>query len=417
MDGFVAALLGFVILFGLMLIRVPVGVALGIVGVGGFAAMTATDPALKLLSLVPIRALTDFTFGLIPMFILMGALANSSGMSRDLFAASNAWLGHRKGGLALSTVVACGGFAAICGSSVATAATMSKVALPEMRRFGYSNSLATGVIAAGGTLGILIPPSVVLAIYGIIAEQDIGKLFVAGFLPGILAVLMYMAAVRAAGVVKPEWVPTGQRRDWAERWASLRNVWPVALVFIFVLGGIYGGFFTPTEAATMGAAIVAIIAFASGRMNWRSFFSCVSDSLVTTGSLFLILIGAILFARFLTITQFPQNIADIMVGLQLGTYGTLALIILFYIVLGCFMDSLAIILITVPIFFPTVTQLGFDPIWFGVIVVMVTELGLITPPFGLNVFVIKAEAPDVALKTIYAGVTPFILADLVASYC
>ena len=413
MDGFIAALLGFIILFGLMLIRVPVGIALGIVGVAGFAVMTATDPALKLLSLVPIRALTDFTFGLIPMFILMGALANASGMSRDLFAASNAWLGHHKGGLALSTVVACGGFAAICGSSVATAATMSKVALPEMRRFGYSNSLATGVIAAGGTLGILIPPSVVLAIYGIIAEQDIGKLFVAGFLPGILAVLMYMAAVRGTGMVRPDWVPTGQRHGWAERWSSLRNVWPIALVFIFVLGGIYGGFFTPTEAATMGAAIVAIIAFAAGRMNWRSFFSCVTDSLVTTGSLFLILIGAILFARFLTITQFPQNVADIMVGLQLGTYGTLALIILFYIVLGCFMDSLAIILITVPIFFPTVTQLGFDPIWFGVIVVMVTELGLITPPFGLNVFVIKTEAPDVALKTIYAGVTPFILADLV----
>ena len=413
MDGFVAALLGFVILFGLMLIRVPVGIALGVVGVAGFAVMTATDPALKLLSLVPIRALTDFTFGLIPMFILMGALANASGMSRDLFTASNAWLGHHRGGLALSTVVACGGFAAICGSSVATAATMSKVALPEMRRFGYSNSLATGVIAAGGTLGILIPPSVVLAIYGIIAEQDIGKLFVAGFLPGILAVLMYMAAVRGTGMVRPDWVPTGQRHGWSERWSSLRNVWPIALVFIFVLGGIYGGFFTPTEAATMGAAIVAIIAFAAGRMNWRSFFSCVTDSLVTTGSLFLILIGAILFARFLTITQFPQNVADIMVGLQLGTYGTLALIILFYIVLGCFMDSLAIILITVPIFFPTVTQLGFDPIWFGVIVVMVTELGLITPPFGLNVFVIKTEAPDVALKTIYAGVTPFILADLV----
>ena len=224
---------------------------------------------------------------------------------------------------------------------------------------------------------------------------------------------MYMAAVRGTGMVRPDWVPTGQRHGWAERWSSLRNVWPIALVFIFVLGGIYGGFFPPTEAATMGAAIVAIIAFAAGRMNWRSFFSCVTDSLVTTGSLFLILIGAILFARFLTITQFPQNVADIMVGLQLGTYGTLALIILFYIVLGCFMDSLAIILITVPIFFPTVTQLGFDPIWFGVIVVMVTELGLITPPFGLNVFVIKTEAPDVALKTIYAGVTPFILADLV----
>ena len=413
MDGFVAAIGGFVVLFALMLVRVPVGIAMGIVGVAGFAVMTEIEPALKLLSLVPIRALTDFTFGLIPMFILMGALANSSGMSRDLFAASNAWLGHRRGGLALSTVVACGGFSAICGSSVATAATMSKVALPEMRRFGYSNSLATGVIAAGGTLGILIPPSIVLAIYGIIAEQDIGRLFIAGFIPGILAILMYMGAVQAAGYVRPDWLPEGQPHSWAERWASLKNIWPIALVFLFVLGGLYGGFFTPTEAATMGAAAVAIIAFLAGRMNLKSFFTCVGDSLVTSGSLFLILIGAILFARFLTITEFPQAVAALMVGLDLGTFGTLGLILLFYIVLGCFMDSLAIILITVPIFFPTVTQLGFDPIWFGVIVVMVTELGLITPPFGLNVFVIKGEAPDVPLKTIYAGVTPFIIADVI----
>lgn len=413
MDGFIAAIGGFVALFALMLARVPVGIALGTVGVGGFAVMTAFDPAIMLLSLVPIRALTDFTFGLIPMFILMGALANTSGMSRDLFGASNAWIGHLRGGLALSTVVACGGFAAICGSSVATAATMSKVALPEMRRFGYSDSLATGVIAAGGKLGILIPPSIVLAIYGIIAEQDIGRLFVAGFLPGLLAVLMYMATIRVAGYFRPEWLPQGQRHDWRTRWSSLKDVWPIALVFAFVIGGIYGGLFTPTEAATMGAAAVAIIGYFSRRLNLRSFFACVGDSLATTGSLFLILIGAILFARFLTITEFPQNVADMMVAMDLGTYGTLALILLFYIVLGCFMDSLAIILISVPIFFPTITQLGFDPIWFGVIVVVVTELGLITPPFGLNVFVIKGEAQNVSLKTIYAGVTPFILADLV----
>lgn len=413
MEGFVFALGGFAALFTLMLLRVPVGVSLGAVGVAGFAFMVAIDPAVSLLSLVPIRALTDFNFGLIPMFILMGVLANSSGMSEDLFEASNAWLGHLRGGLALSTVVACGGFSAICGSSVATAATMSKVALPQMQRFGYSNSLATGVIAAGGTLGILIPPSVVLAIYGIIAEQDIGRLFVAGFLPGLLAILLYLATIRVTGFVRPEWLPRGQRHDWRSRWSALKSVWAIALVFAFVIGGIYGGVFTPTEAATMGAAAVAIIGWASGRLNLRSFFNCVADSLATTGSLFLILIGAILFARFLTITQFPQNVADQLVALDLGTYGTLALIILFYIVLGCFMDSLAIILITVPIFFPTITHLGFDPIWFGVIVVVVTELGLITPPFGLNVFVIKGEAEDVSLKTIYAGVTPFIISDLV----
>ena len=334
-------------------------------------------------------------------------------MSRDLFRASNAWLGHRRGGLALSTIAACGGFAAICGSSVATAATMSKVALPEMRRYGYADSLATGTIAAGGTLGILIPPSIVLAVYGIITETDIGKLFVAGLLPGLLAVLMYMAAVQVVAVLRPEWVPAGSRTDWRTRFASLRTVWPVVAVFAFVIGGIYGGIFTPTEAAAMGAAAVGILAFAIGRMSFGRLFNCLRESLITTGALFVVLIGAILFARFLTITQFPQQVAEALISLDLGRYGTLALIILFYVILGCFMEAMAIILLTVPVFFASIVSLGFDPIWFGVIVVTVTELGLITPPFGLNVFVIKGEAPDVPLKSIYAGVTPYIASDLV----
>ena len=396
-----------------MLFRVPVGIAMGIVGVVGFGLVTRFETALKLLSLSPITTLTDPNFGLIPLFVLMGALANASGMSGDLFAASNAWLGHRRGGLALATVAACGGFAAICGSSVATAATMSKVALPEMRRYGYNDGLAAGVIAAGGTLGILIPPSVALAIYGIITEQDIGKLFVAGFLPGLLAVLMYMAAVRVVGYWRPEWLPAGERHAWTVRFRSLRSVWPILSVFVFVIGGIFAGIFTPTEAAAMGAGITAIIALATRRLNHQGLYAALRESLITTGSLFVILVGAILFTRFLAITQFPQTFADLMLALGLGKYGTLALILVFYVILGCFMETLAIILLTLPIFFPTIVGLGFDPIWFGVIVVMIIELGLITPPFGLNVFVIKGEAQDVSLKSIYAGVTPFIVADLI----
>ena len=413
MDGLSLAIGAFVILFALMMLRVPVGIAMVLVGVGGFAVLTDFGPALSLLELTPIRTLTDFTFGLVPLFVLMGALANASGMSRDLFRASNAWLGHRRGGLALSTVAACGGFAAICGSSVATAATMSKVALPEMRRYGYADSLATGTIAAGGTLGILIPPSIVLAVYGIITETDIGRLFVAGLVPGLLAVLMYMAAVQGVAVVRPEWVPAGERSDWRTRFASLRTVWPILVVFAFVIGGIYGGVFTPTEAAAMGAAAVGLIAFAIGRMSIGRLLGCLREALITTGALFIVLIGAILFSRFLTITQFPQQVAETLLSLDLGRYGTLALIILFYVILGCFMEAMAIILLTVPVFFPSIVGLGFDPIWFGVIVVMVTELGLITPPFGLNVFVIKGEAPGVPLKSIYAGVTPYIASDLV----
>ncbi len=412
MEGLTAAGLGFAVLFTLMLLRVPIGIAMGIVGIGGFAVLTSLNPALKLLELSPIRSLTDFNFGLVPLFVLMGTLANASGMSRELFNAANSWLGHLRGGLALSTIAACGGFAAICGSSVATAATLSKVALPEMNRFGYSQSLAAGTVAAGGTLGILIPPSLVLAIYGIITETDIGKLFVAGILPGLLAILMYMGAIRVIGQFRPVWLPSGNRAPRAERLASLKEVWPILVVFVFVVGGIYGGVFTPTEAAAMGAGMVALIGFALRRLNLPSLYQCLRDALVTTGSLFIILIGAILFARFMTITQFPQTLADWMLSLELGSLGTLALIIVFYLILGCFMEALAIILLTVPIFFQTIVLLGYDPIWFGVIVVMVTELGLITPPFGLNVFVIKGEVPHVPLRSIYAGVAPYIAADM-----
>lgn len=413
MEGAAVVGVGFAALFGLMLLRVPIGIAMGIVGFSGFAALTAFQPAMRLMELSVIRSLTDPNFGLVPLFVLMGALANASGMSNGLFSAANAWLGHRRGGLALSTIAACGGFAAICGSSVATAATLSKVALPEMSKRGYDKGFAAGTIAAGGTLGILIPPSLVLAVYGIITETDIGRLFVAGMLPGLLAILLYMGAIRVVSLLFPDWLPEGQSPAPGARRKSLFDVAPILIVFFLVIGGIYGGVFTPTEAAAIGAGLVAIVGILQRKLPPRKMLEGLKDAAITSGSLFMILIGAILFARFMTVSQFPQAVADWMLALELGRYETLALIVLFYLFLGCFMDTLAIILITVPIFYPTITTLGFDPIWFGVVVVTVTELGLITPPFGLNVFVIKGTASDVPLGAIYRGVLPYILTDLI----
>lgn len=412
MDGSIVALVGFVSLFALMLLRVPIGVAMLAVGAVGFASMTSLGPALKIVSYTPIGSVTDLNLGLIPMFILMGVLANTAGMSQSLFASSNAWLGHRRGGVALATVAACGLFAAISGSSVATAATMAKIALPEMKRFGYSPSMASGVVAAGGTLGILIPPSIVLVIYGIIAEQDIGRLFVAGIIPGLIAILMYMGTIVVIGRIKPSWVPSGEKYSWKERFASLGAVWPISLVFVFVIGGIFIGIFTPAEAAAMGACSVAIIGIVTRKLTMETIISSVKESLITTGGLFIIVIGSLVFARFIAITQFPNAVADTLLSLNLGRHGVLAVMVLFYLVLGFFMEAMAMILITVPIFLSTILQLGFDPIWFGIIIVMVTELALITPPFGLNVFVILGVAPELNLKTIYSGVMPFILTDI-----
>ena len=413
MDRDLIAIGSFVVLAVLMALRVPVGVAMGLVGIGGFALLSDIDPALNLLGLVPVRTASDYALGLIPMFILMGSFATASGLSRELFAASNAWLGHRRGGLAMATIAACGGFSAICGSSVATAATMARVALPEMRRFGYADSLAAGVIAAGGTLGILIPPSIVLAIYGFITEQDIGKLFIAGVVPGILAVLLYLATVWLLGRLNPERLPVGQASSSGERWRSMRGIWAVLLLFAFIIGGIYGGAFTPTEAAGMGAAGAWIIGVVRGRLTLRSTAQCLVEALRTSAGIFVILLGALLFGYFLAITQTPTHFTTWLLGLELGRYGTLLVILLAYLLLGCVMDAMAMIILTVPIIFPVVSQLGFDPIWFGVIIVMTVELGLITPPVGMNVFVINGVARDISLPTIFRGVMPFVATDVI----
>ncbi|NDC61033.1 MAG: TRAP transporter permease [Betaproteobacteria bacterium] len=408
----VVALSGFVALFTLMLLRVPVGMAMGLVGVCGYSYIAGSGPALKLIGQTSMRTVTDYTFGVIPMFMLMGALVSVSGVSRELFRAANALIGHWRGGLGVATVLACGGFAAICGSSVATAATFSSVAYPEMRRFGYPQSFSTGVIAAGGTLGAMLPPSTVLAVYAILTQQDIGKLFMAGILPGLLAMLMYVLTIVIIVKLRPDWLPRGANTTWSARIAGLKDVWAPLLLFVFVIGGLYGGFFTPTEAGGVGATGACLLGVLRGKLNRPAILQALLSATRTAAAVFTVLIGALLFGYFLTITQVPQNLTAYVSELGLGRYQVLALIMVMYLVLGCLMDAMAMIILTVPIIFPVIVQLGFDPIWFGIIIVMTVELGLIHPPVGMNVFVIKSVVQDVSFTTIFKGVIPFVLTDI-----
>jgi C4-dicarboxylate transporter DctM subunit len=411
------AVIGFVVLFVLMLLRVPVGMAMGLVGVSGFAYLVGGGPALKAVGHTSMRTVTDYTFGVIPMFLLMGAFVTNSGMSRELFRAANTLVGHLRGGLGIATVVACGGFAAISGSSVATAATFSTVAYPEMRRYGYPQSFATGVIAAGGTLGAMLPPSTVLAVYGIITEQDIGKLFMAGIVPGLLAAAMYVLTINVIGAVRPGFLPEGPRATKEERRAAILDIWAPLLLFVFVIGGLYGVpylfRFTPTEAGGVGATGALIIGVLRGRLRRPEILRALLQATRTAAAVFTVLIGALLFGYFLTVTQTPQKVTAFLTGLGLGRYGVLALIMIMYLVLGCLMDAMAMIILTIPIIFPVIVALGFDPIWFGVIIVMTVELGLIHPPVGMNVFVIKSVVQDVSFSTIFKGVIPFIVTDII----
>jgi tripartite ATP-independent transporter DctM subunit len=399
-----------------MLLRVPVGMAMGLVGVCGFGSLVNGTAALKLVGQTSMRTVTDYTFGVIPMFLLMGTFVSNSGMSRDLFRAANGFVGHLRGGLGIATVAACGGFAAISGSSVATAATFSAVAYPEMRRFGYPQSFSTGVIAAGGTLGAMLPPSTVLAVYGIITEQDIGKLFMAGIIPGLIAMTMYMITISLLGWLKPGFLPRAPAMPWSERFAGLRDIWAPVILFIFVIGGLYGlpflPRFTPTEAGGVGATGAFLIGVVTGRLDKEKVLLSLLQATRTAAAVFTVLIGALIFGYFLTVTQTPQKVTEFLTGLGLGSYGVLAVIMLMYLVLGCLMDAMAMIILTVPIVFPAVTALGYDPIWFGVIIVMTVELGLIHPPVGMNVFVIKTAVEDVSFATIFRGVAPFIVTDM-----
>jgi C4-dicarboxylate transporter, DctM subunit len=411
------AILGFVALFALMLLRVPVGMAMGLVGITGFGYLTGLAPALKLVGQTTMRTVTDYSFGVIPMFLLMGAFVSVSGISRELFRAANTIVGHWKGGLGIATIAACGGFAAISGSSVATAATFSAVAYPEMRRFGYPQSFATGVIAAGGTLGAMLPPSTVLAVYGIITEQDIGKLFIAGIIPGLLAMTMYMITIALIGRLAPGFLPQGKPLSWRERFAGLKAIWAPVLLFIFVIGGLYGlpflPRFTPAEAGGVGATGAFLIGVVTGRLDKDKILAALLQATRTAAAVFTVLIGALIFGYFLTVTQTPQKVTEFLTSLGIGSYGVLAVIMLMYLVLGCLMDAMAMIILTVPIIFPVVSHLGFNPIWFGIIIVMTVELGLIHPPVGMNVFVIKSVVKDVSFSTIFKGVLPFVATDLV----
>jgi len=406
------AILGFVILFILMLLRVPVGMAMGLVGVVGYSYIAGAGPALKLVGQTSMRTVTDYTFGVIPMFMLMGAFVSVSGVSKELFKAANAFIGHLRGGLGVATILACGGFAAICGSSVATAATFSTVAYPEMRRFGYPQSFSAGVIAAGGTLGAMLPPSTVLAVYAILTQQDIGKLFMAGVGPGLLAMMMYVMTIVIIVLVRPEWLPSHKAENKGAKLEGLKNVWAPLVLFVFVIGGLYGGFFTPTEAGGVGATGAFILGVLRGKLDKAGIKEALLSATRTSAAVFTVLIGALIFGYFLTITQTPQRLTELLTGLGLGKYGVLALIMLMYLVLGCLMDAMAMIILTVPIIFPVIVQMGFDPIWFGVIIVMTVELGLIHPPVGMNVFVIKSVIKEVSFSTIFKGVLPFVVTDL-----
>ena len=410
MDSGLLVVMVFCLLFGLLAVGMPIGFAMGIAAVIGMAFLLDASAALALLGQTAYETGITYDLSVLPLFVLMGYLASGAGLSETLYRSCNTWLGHRRGGLALATIGGCGAFAAICGSSLATAATMSQVALPEMRRYRYDDGLATGALAAGGTIGILIPPSVLMVLYGLLTETSISHLFLAGIVPGLLMVLLFMLAIAVVTRLRPHLGPRGERAGLPERLAAIRDIWPTALLFAVVIGGIYAGVFAPSEAAGIGAIGAFLLSLLNGTFSRKMLMHALMETVKTTAMIFTILIGAILFNNFLILASVPHLIADWIDSLELGRTAVLLVILLLYVVLGCALDSLAMVLLTIPIFFPIVSALGYDPVWFGVIVVMVVELGLITPPIGMNVFIIKGIAVDVPLEKIFAGVVPFVLA-------
>ncbi len=405
------------VLLVLMALRMPIGVAMLVTGMAGYVALSGWAPLIAYLKTGPYFRVSSYTLSVVPLFLLMGQFATRAGLSRALFAAAHAWIGHRRGGLAMAAVGGCAGFGAICGSSLATAATMARVALPEMRRYRYSGALATGALAAGGTLGILIPPSVVLVIYAILTEQSIGKMFVAAIVPGALAALGYVAAIAVYVRLDPGAGPAAPRASLRERLASLAEVWTVAAIFALVVVGIYRGWFTPTEGAAIGAFGTGALAVTHGRMRLDGLIECLYGTAQTTGMIFLILIGAELFNAFLALSHMPDAAARLIVESGLPPLAVVGAMLVFYLVLGCVMDSLSMILLTIPVFFPIVAglDLGMEgeeaAIWFGILTLVVVEVGLITPPVGLNVFVINALARDVPMRETFKGVAPFLVSD------
>ena len=408
-------LVGLTAMMLLAFLRVPIAYAMGIVGIVGYAYMRDWNWAVAFAAAQTKIYETgrNYTLSVIPLFILMGNFVTRAGMSQELFRAAYAFLGHLRGGLAMATIWASAGFGGICGSSIATAATFAKVAYPSMKRFGYSDRLAAGVIAGGGTLGIMIPPSTIMVIYGVFTDTNIGKLFAAGILPGILGAILLCGAVLYMTWRDPRSGPPGERSSWRERGLALKDVWAVAVLFLFVMGGIYGGFFTATEGAGMGAVGAMLFALGRRALTWGTLFAALLESARTTAMLFMILIGALMFAEFVNITTMPNDLKAVVSGLGLSPIMVVAAICAVYVVLGTAMEELSMVLLTMPVFFPVIVHLGFDPVWFGIIIVCVVEIGLISPPVGMNMFVLKALLPEVSTETVFRGVLPFMWADVI----
>ena len=413
MEATTIGLLGIFFLFFLMISRTPVAFAMLLSGFFGMWALEGLRTAGALILTESYAAVASETLIVVPMFVLLGNIASAAGFSRGLYDAAYAWVGHFRGGLASASVLGCAAFSAVSGSSVATAVTIGKVALPEMKRLGYADSLATGSVAAGGTLGFLIPPSTGFVLYAILTEQSIGRLFMAGILPGLMLMVLFMVTVWLVALRDPDQAPAGPKVPMVKRFKSLRKAGPLMAVMVTTIGGIYIGAFTPVEASGVGAALVILLALASRQLGWTGFVDAVRDTLKTSAMLYMIVIGANVLNPFFAVTQIPSLLGDGLQNLGLGPYGTLTVIILAYVVMGMFMDGLSMLVISIPIVYPVITALGFDPIWFGVVVVLVIEMGMITPPVGLNVFVVRGVAADVPLRTVFRGVMPFLLAMIV----
>jgi len=410
------ALLGFAAVFALALLRVPLAFAMGLVGFVGLGLLRGWPPTMANAAQVVYDTGFAYTLSVVPLFILMGNFVARAGLAHELFRAANAFIGHLRGGLAHATVLACAGFGAICGSSIATAATMAKVAYPPMKKLGYADYLSTGVIAAGGTLGIMIPPSTILVIYGIVTETSIGKLFAAGVLPGLLCAAMMMLAVAWIAWRDPAAAPAGERSSWRERWLALRDIWGVALLVLLVLGGIYGGVFTATEGAGIGASGAFAFALLRRRLTWALLAQILVESARTTAMLFAILIAAMLFSSFVNFTTMPGDLKDWILHQGLPPLAVVGAMMVIYVLLGTIMEELSMVLLTIPVFFPIVVGLGFDPVWFGVLIVLVVQIGLISPPVGMNLFVLNALVKGVPLAQIFRGVWRFVLALCVALF-
>lgn len=414
MSATVIGLIGIAALFSLMVFRTPIAFAMLLVGFLGYAILRDFNSATALLLTESYSTVSSYTLIVVPMFILLGNISSAAGFSRGLYDAANAWVGRMPGGLAAASVLGCAAFSAVSGSSVATAVTIGKVAMPEMKRLGYADGLSAGSVAAGGTLGFLIPPSTAFVLYAILTEESIGRLFMAGILPGLLMTVLFVATVWIIVTLNPAAGPAGEKLSLRRKLATLADSVPLLGIIVISIGGIYIGAFTPVEASGVGAGLIIVLAFARRRLSWAGFQGAVLETLKTTAMLYFIVISANVLNPFFAMTQIPQALGGGLASFGLGAYETLFVIIVFYILLGMFMDELAMIVLTIPIVYPIIMQLGFDPIWFGVILVIVVQMGLIAPPVGLNVFVVRSVVPDVPLMTIYGGVMPFLLAMVMA---